>query len=359
MQNKLLHFETYFKEYLTRGITGGAPWKHWNYKDDIIVLGTYDLFCATKNIFYRNAILEIVKDKLLDDTIICGQNLDEVSSAKTDLIMEKLTGEERFHQRMLRKLKAMDKHPRTQSGNFIHKDIYPSQVWLDGLYMGMPIYLQNPEHAEDAIAQIKVVHEKIYNIKTGLYVHAWDEACQQEWAHPKTGLSPNVWCRAVGWWTMALVDCYHLMPQQSQKDYLKELLKETMDGLMHYQSKSKLFYQLIDLVEDPRNYPETSGSAMIAYSLMKGSRLGMLEKSAFLDGAEIIEGIDSLYLKRIGENYTLQGICGSAGLGAGPDNRTDRDGSAEYYFSEAIRPDNQHGAAACMMAYSEYVYGCD
>ena len=50
---------------------------------------------------------------------------------------------------------------------------------------------------------------------------------------------------------------------------------------------------------------------------------------------------------------TVHGICASAGLGPGPDNRTDRTGTPEYYLSEKQMVDNQHGAAACMMAVSE------
>ena len=40
-------------------------------------------------------------------------------------------------------------------------------------------------------------------------------------------------------------------------------------------------------------------------------------------------------------------------MGPGPDNRTDRTGTPEYYLSEKQMVDNQHGAAACMMAVSE------
>lgn len=357
MQNQIIEFDQYFKQYLNRGITGGLPWKHWNYKDDIMVLGAYYLFCATKDDFYRDVILKITQGKLLPDEAVCGKNLDEVSSAKTDMVLYKLTGEKRFQERMQKKLAALKDHPRTKSGNFWHKDLYPNQVWLDGLYMALPIYLQDAENANDAMAQIEKVREIMYNPQTGLYVHAWDEAKVQEWADSKTGNSKNVWSRAMGWLLMAFVDCYPLMPKQTQKDRLAQLLQEAVAGLMPYESESKMFYQLVNLPKEPGNYLETSGSAMVAYALMKGSRLGMLDSESFALGAEILEAIASLKLRKQNYVYMLDGICGSAGLGAGPDNRTDRDGTVKYYLSEAIRPDNQHGAAACMMAYSEYIYG--
>jgi len=32
--------------------------------------------------------------------------------------------------------------PRTTEGNFWHKLVYPNQVWLDGLYMALPYYME-------------------------------------------------------------------------------------------------------------------------------------------------------------------------------------------------------------------------
>lgn len=360
MQSRTAKFETYFKEYLDRGIAGGAPWKQWNYKDDITVLGTYDLFCATGDLFYRDAIFQITEGKLLADDAPCPYNLDMISAAKTDMVLERLTGEERYQKRFQRRMQLFEKYPRTKTGNFWHKDIYPNQVWLDGLYMAMPVYLQDPSNAVDAMRQFESVRDILYVPETGLYVHAWDEDRVQEWADPVTGLSPNVWLRALGWYLMSLADCYSLMPLPEQANRLAELLKEGLSALMKYQdTRTKMFYQLADLPEQPGNYPETSGSAMVAYSLMKGSRLGMLEEACFSQGAEILEGIAKTYLENQDGTWVLGGICGSAGLGAGPDNRTDRDGSVSYYLSEAIKPDNQHGTAACMMAYSEFLYGSD
>ncbi len=358
MQGRIKQFEPYFREYLNRGIAGGASWTHWNYKDDITVLGAYDLFCATGDLFYRDAILTVTKGLLPGDDAPCGHNLDTISAAKTDLVMERITGQARFHKRMQAKLEALKTHPRTPCGSFWHKDIYPDQVWLDGLYMAMPVYLQDPANAEDAVRQFETVRLRLYDEKTGLYRHAWDESRVQEWADPVTGQSPCVWGRAEGWFLMALADCCSLVPQPAQAERLTQLLREALDSLMPYQDpRTKMFYQLVDRSGEPGNYPETSGSAMIAYALMKGSRLGMLPPESFAAGAEILEGIAAHQLHGKDGRYVLDGICGSAGLGAGPDNRTDRDGSVAYYLSEPVRPDNQHGTAACMMAYSEFLYG--
>lgn len=358
MYSNLQRFDEYFRAYLHRGLSGGTPHTHWNYKDDITVLGAYDLYTATGDPFYRDAIFTDTEGLLPPDDADLGHNLDTVSFGKTDLVLGALTGNERWKRRLAAKLEALKTHPRTECGSFWHKDIYPYQVWLDGLYMAMPVYLQDAGNAADAMRQIELVRHTLYLPEKGLYRHAWDEKRVQEWADPKTGLSPCVWLRAEGWLLMMFVDIQPLMPHQSQKDRLAALLLEAVNGLLPYQDRaSGMFLQLVDLAGEPGNYPETSGSAMVAYAMMKGARLGMLPPAYFHKGAEILEGIARTYLTGYNGQLMLGGICGSAGLGPGPDHRTDRNGTPAYYLSEAIRPDNQHGTAACMMAYSEFLRG--
>ena len=81
--------------------------------------------------------------------------------------------------------------------------------------------------------------------------------------------------------------------------------------------------------------------------------LGMLPPEYGEKGSRVLDGIRDTYLKKGEQGWELHGICASAGLGPGPDNRTDRTGTPEYYLSEKQMVDNQHGAAACMMAVSE------
>ena len=156
---------------------------------------------------------------------------------------------------------------------------------------------------------------------------------------------------------MALADVYELAKDHTPRaGELALLLKNGLDGLLQYQDKeSHMFLQAVDHGELPGNYPETSGSAMAAYALMKGARLGMLDGSYWDKGTEVLEGIRRTRIKKEEDGWHLRGICASAGLGAGPDphNRKDRNGTPEYYISEAQMTDNQHGAAACMMAVSE------
>ena len=251
-------------------------------------------------------------------------------------------------------------YPRTVTGNFWHKDIYPDQVWLDGLYMGMPFYAaclteNGEDNWDDILDQFTSAHKLLWDEQLGLYRHANDCSRKMEWADPVTGQSPVVWLRAEGWFLMALADTYEIAKDRTPRaGELCPLLKNALDRLLPYQvADTGMFLQVVDRADLTGNYSETSGSAMVAYALMKGARLGMLPPEYGEKGSRVLDGIRDTYLKKGEQGWELHGICASAGLGPGPDNRTDRTGTPEYYLSEKQMVDNQHGAAACMMAVSE------
>ena len=102
--------------------------------------------------------------------------------------------------------------PRTSTGNFWHKLIYPNQIWLDGLYMALPFYMQYEveyngcKNCMDIIDQFKNVRQLMREPLNGLYYHAYDDSRKMFWCDRVTGLSDNFWLRALGWFSMALID---------------------------------------------------------------------------------------------------------------------------------------------------------
>ena len=89
-------------------------------------------------------------------------------------------------------MKQLLKQPRTSDGVFWHKAIYANQVWLDGIFMGLPFYcnyaLTNYSDRkarailDDAVHQILQTDLRTYDKTTGLWKHAWDETHSQFWA---------------------------------------------------------------------------------------------------------------------------------------------------------------------------------
>ena len=355
----------YFKEFLDERFVRFLNEKPWNYKDDLCVIGGHDLALATGDASWEQYALRYA-DHLMDaegriqNWKADESNIDKVSFGKSLMILRDLTGDARYAKAVKDVYATLAPYPRTVTGNFWHKSIYPDQVWLDGLYMGQPFYAAvldetGEDKWDDILDQFKTAHELLWNEELGLYMHACDCSRRESWADPATGRSPSVWLRAEGWYLMALADTYELAVEHTPRAAeLCVLLKNALDGILKYQvPETKMFLQVVDRADAEGNYSETSGSAMVAYALMKGARLGMLPADYGEKGSEVLDGIRDTYLRHEADGWHLYGICASAGLGAGPDHRTDRTGTVAYYLSEKQMTDNQHGAAACMMAVSE------
>lgn len=355
----------YFQGYMKDTFPGFLQQEPWNYKDDLCIVGTDKLYQATKDDRFRAAILAAVPKILSDHGALCSydfseNNLDKISVGKSLLILYRHTKDEKFLHAALRCYEKLLTNPRTGNGLFVHKDIYPHQVWLDGLYMALPFYaectaLTGNAGFDDIVGQFEAARSRLFVPETRLYIHAWDENRSAEWADKATGLSPSYWLRSMGWFVMALCDVYETAKQRTPHvATLAGLLEEALAGILLYRdAESGMFWQVPDRIGALGNYPETSGSAMVAYALLKGARLGMIAETNRQTGLAVLESVRRRYLTKENGVYRLDGICASAGLGPGPDHRTDRDGSYTYYVSEALQTDNQHGAGACMLAFSE------
>lgn len=253
-------------------------------------------------------------------------------------------------------------YPRTPSNNFWHKENYPNQVWLDGLYMGQPFYVEyikrfnETKHYEDTLNQFKNVRKRAFDESKKLYYHAYDESKKMFWCNPENGLSPHVWLRAVGWLMMAFVDILELLEgEPADAQFLKDYLKETLDGMLPYQDQTTgMWYQVVDFPGRENNYLETSGTSMMVYAILKGIRKGYLDPSYQDVATKAFNGMVNQYLtERDGVVY-LGGICKSAGLGKNPGTGVVRDGSYAYYTTGELKVENNgHGVAAFFMAYNE------
>ena len=200
--------------------------------------------------------------------------------------------------------------------------------------------------------KFKNVEKYMKDEKTGLYYHGYDESREMYWADPKTGCSPNFWLRSLGWFSLALTETAMACDEALyyEKRYLIGLLEKLVDALIPFQDESGMFYQVPDKPDDERNYLETSGTALIAYAILKAVRLGFISPRYAAVGEKAFDGICESYLSK-NEDGTLKlgGICLVAGLGGAQH----RDGSLEYYFSEPVVENEAKGVAPFLLAYTE------
>ncbi len=265
---------------------------------------------------------------------------------------------------------------RTAEGNYFHKYVYPYQVWLDGTYMALPFVLRYEYDinngtninavSDDVTNQFLNIYNKLRDKNTGLYYHGYCSAndpksgdygkANYKWASYNTnypGCSRCVWLRGQAWYAMALADTIELMEDGENRDALISIYKELMDSLIAYQDDNGMWRQVVDGEKTSANYFETSGSAGIAYALMKGYNLNILPHDYYDSGLKAFNGVVdnklSVTTSRGKTVYTLSDICKVAGL-----DDFSRDGSYDYYTTKTEKVSNDaKGMAPLLLAYSE------
>jgi unsaturated rhamnogalacturonyl hydrolase len=286
--------------------------------------------------------------------------LDHINPGKTVLALWQITHDERYRKAAARLRQQLDTQPRTRDGGFWHKQRYPHQMWLDGLYMAAPFYAEYAKlfngpaaDYDDVAKQIRLMSAHAYDPATGLFYHAWDESREQPWAIKATGTSSNFWGRALGWYAMALVDVLDYFPtNHPARPEIIATLDKLCQGAVKWQDpKTGLWYQVLDQGNRPGNYLEATVSTMLVYTMAKGVNRGYLTR----DYAPAIEkgyqGIVSHLLKDDGNGkWSLTQCCSVSGLGGSPSNGRARDGSFDYYVSERIVTNDLKGVGPFILA---------
>ena len=250
----------------------------------VVLKGMEDLWYKTGDAKYFNYMQKQVDVFVKDDGSIKTYkaedfNIDNVCNGRVLMSLFKVTNNEKYWKAATTLRNQLSKQPRTKEGGFWHKKIYPNQMWLDGLYMGEPFYCEYADFTNDTAAFNDIANQFIWmekhsrDAKTGLLYHAWDESKEQKWANKTTGLSPNFWARAMGWYATALVDVLDYFPENhpKRKDLVAILNRLTIAVEKQQQKQSGLWFDVMN-VTDNRNYVEASASCQFVYAIAKGVR---------------------------------------------------------------------------------------
>ncbi len=286
-------------------------------------------------------------------------NIDHINAGKMLFLLYDRSGDERYREAIESLRTQLRWQPRTNEGGYWHKLRYPRQMWLDGLYMASPFlaeYGQRFDEAkafDDVVKQFILMDKEAKEPKTGLLRHGWDESKLQKWSDVRTGQSPEVWGRAMGWYAMALVDVLdHLPASYSGRVELQQILNRLAATITIYQNpETSLWSQVINKREKKGNYEEASVACMFAYALSRGVNQGYLEekymdiaKKAFQGILDHLVTIDELGI------MSLTRCCAVAGLGGKPY----RSGEYDYYISETIRDNDPKGTGPFILASLEF-----
>lgn len=380
-----------FSEWMTHSEIARVPQSYlldfskkpkWSYVMGIELEAMLDTYLKYGNDAIRDYCLNYTDTMIHPDGSIRGYNiadynLDNVRTGHFVTRLHEHFPQEKNFAAMKTLMKQLEKQPRTQEGVYWHKAIYAYQVWLDGIFMGLPYrVLTAPQFHkgkkltkiyDDAVDQLKKTYERTFDPATELNRHAWDENRDMFWSDNTTGLSQHCWGRAQGWYTMALVEILDALPADyKRRGEVEELLDKSLSAVVKWQDKKTgLWYQVMDSPEREGNYLESTCSSMFAYSMLKAARLGYADKKYLEPGKKAYMGIVNNFL-RVNPDATLSltNCCAVAGLGPGLSpsvqkaapkvkENTRRDGSYAYYLSEPVRDNDAKGVGPFIWASLE------
>jgi len=333
----------------------------WNYIDGCMLIALLRLYEQTKDEKYYLFVKNYVDYFVSEDGSIRfysedEYNLDSINEGRVLFDLYDISGEEKYKLAAKTLFGQLERQPRNVYGSFWHKKIYHDQVWLDGLFMAQVFsyryqsYFGEKDYS-DVINQFRNVEKYMKDPVTGLYFHGFDASKTMFWANEK-GLSQNFWLRSLGWYFAALADVTDYIEDGDVKEEFKGYIKNAVDSVLKYRDDdSKMFYQVVDKGGKEGNYLETSGSALIAYAILRSVNGGVLPGEYGEYGVEIFDGICKKYVRQTDDGIELGGICLVAGLG--PEKNPRRDGSFEYYISEPVVTTDAKGVAPFIMCYIE------
>ena len=338
---------------------------NWNYTPGLEMkafLDVYETYGGDGILSYVDAWYEqcIEDDGHIKYYYKGAYTVDKVCPARTLFQLYDDTGKEKYRFAADSMMTRLSKHPRTSEGAFWHKTDYPYQVWLDGLYMAEPFYAgytaryaQDKDAAwADIVNDFTVAARHTYDPVTKLYRHAWDETRSMFWCDPQTGQSEHCWGRALGWFSMALVDVLEIMPEDVQgRKALLEILRGIVDVLPSFADPvSGMWYQVLDCPGREGNYLESTCSAMFSYTLLKGVRLGFLDASLEDYARKVYGGLVETFITEDADGLlSIDQCCSVGGLGG----KEMRKGDYEYYLSEPVRSNDPKGVGPFIWASLE------
>ncbi len=345
---------------------GSRPKANWNYVTSLFGLALLELADRTGQTAYADYGAQTATSFVGSDGSIAtyrmeDYNIDLIPPGKVLLrLWEKGVRDDKYRTALATLRAQMQQHPRTSEGGYWHKQRYPYQMWLDGLFMAAPFLAQygqvfaEPALFDEAARQLVLMDAHAYDSKSGLHYHAWDEKRAQPWADKTTGCSPNFWGRAEGWYAMALVDTLDFLPPtHPEVEQVNAILRRVADGIVRWQDpETGLWWQVLDQGKREGNYLEATASSMFVYALAKGINRGYLSREQYLPAVR--KGYAGIIRELIRTDadgsVKLTRCCEVAGLGYTTSKGRPRDGSFEYYVSERIIDNDQKGVGPFIRA---------
>ena len=341
-------------EYLLQMLHSFAanPKPLWNSETGIFLLGARSMSETVNDAAYSQVIGQYMErivepDGTIRSLCTAEPDLGRINTGRLLFSLTASDNERRSRGAIEALMNMLRKQPRTKNGLFWYKASLPNQVWLDGLYMALPFYMEYENrfnekvNYNDIYSQMTQARTLLFDPERHLYHPFINESCSA--ANTQISeLSFRCPLRSIGLHLMNLIDLFELSSEEVFEQHMQYAIwmKEALRGILpRLDPESSLFRSFPDQPDEHGNDTDTAGSAMIAYAVFKGCRLGALLSEKYRDtGEQILKALTESRLVQDGSRIHLV-ETGSALLPNGNQGKQDK----------------LTGTGALMLAYSEYL----
>ena len=326
----------------------------FHYHQGVFLSGMMNIWkvCGERKYYdYTKAWVDSIIDENGGINTYDPTRLDDIQPGILLFKLYKDTGEKKY-KIVLDKFMDILKHWQcNEVGGFWHKEIHPNQMWLDSLYMAGPIQAEyasefnRPEFLETAIEQALLMDKYIKNPRTGLLHQGWDYSKAALWSDPETGISPECWGRAMGWYVVAVLDILEFTPQNHpQYGKLVEIERNALNAVMKYQDENTgMWYQIVDKGDRSDNWLESSCTSLFSYAIAHAVHMGIIDDVNIKMAWKAFDGIMKSFVTYNDGNFGLGGVC--IGTSICDDYDT--------YISRPVITNDLHGIGAFLLMCSE------
>lgn len=328
------------------------PAHRWHYHQGVFLCGMELLWEAVKEPRFEAYIQGYVDDSVDENGnfYFARDELDAIQAGLLLFELEKRTDHRKYRIAADKLRGLFETLNKTSEGGYWHKDKYPDQMWLDGLYMGGVFALKYANAYGDESLRGMVLHQErlmrqhMKDERTGLLFHAWDERRSMPWADSVTGCSPELWGRSLGWYGLALAQFLDLLPQDDAgRSELAAVQADFVRALIRYQDEeSGLWYQVVDKGYMEDNWLETSCTSLFVYTIARAIKQGIVGQECLPAAQKGYRGLLNVIEYNDKGGLVLPGIC--IGTSAG---------DYENYVTRPTSSNDLHGVGAFVMACVE------
>ncbi len=234
-----------------------------------------------------------------------------------------------------------DVAPRLEDGAIAHMVVTPNQVWVDSLFMFGTFYtmdgaITGTSSSFDALAeQFSLFQSHLMSPRAGLYWHMYDELVDRH-----VSSTPTFWGRGNGWALASLGMLLTELPAaHPDRPALVSAFVNHAYAVMSWQDPTGLWWTVLNRPGD--TYLETSASALFAFALLRGNRIGLLGTPARDAAEKALAGLLSVIEYDDG-NPVVTGI-----------SKATNPGPSWMYARVPVGDDEPYGVGAVMMALEE------